>query len=341
MMKNMNIKGIIKKTALGKVKERYNRIQFAKVYSKEYLTQYLDESATNTKGTDSKYLRLRIIIGTHSLEKGLSHKEFKPGFGKGIVKELVSMLKIYSTYTNADKFVIDSAYEILSQYHQKNKQYNFDDSEYLPNSYRIKNSNHTMNAGTKEYDIEKTIECIKKFDFAQFSNQRVSVRMFENKGVEISDDILMKSISIAQNAPNACNRQSVRVHILKKRECFKTVENFQLGCKGFGENVSCFIFITNDLSLYECAEVKLPIFDAGLFTMNLVYALMSEGLLSCVLNASFPAPGAEAEIRKMLNIPENENINGLIAVYKINDVKKIRVPLSQRRNVNEICRIVE
>lgn len=332
----MNIKDFIKKTYIGKIKARWNRKKNANIFFNSFYSAYMKESATNVFENDPKYLRLKIIIETHKIEKGLSHNQFKAGFGKDTVISLVALINEYAKLTEYDNYVVECGCSVLQEYHKKNAQFQYDDSDYLDFSRLPQRTTYIM-AGSKDYDVKDIYKKIEQFDFSSFSSLRSSVRLFDTPSLKISEDLLLQCIENAQNAPSACNRQSVRVHVLKKQSIFRQIEELQMGCKGFGRNADSFIFITNDLTLYECNEVKLPIFDAAVFTMNLAYALLDKGIFSCVLNASFPAPGAEKKIRNIVGIPKNEMINGLIALYQPKESEKILVPVSPRRNVVEIC----
>ena len=74
--------------------------------------------------------------------------------------------------------------------------------------------------------------------------------------------------------------------------------------------------------------------------MNLVYALHDKNIYSCMLNASFPNDTGN-EIYNLADIPENETINGLIAIYKSSQMEEIEVPASLRRRTEEITTFVE
>ena len=239
---------------------------------------------------------------------------------------------------NPDSFVVENAYDLLGLYHETNKQYGFDDSDYVP-EYITEKYEAKCNVGAKEFAVADMKKSVKENSFANFSKTRVSVRVYDKKAKEIADDVLEACVVLAQNAPSACNRQATHVHFVKDTKCFAEIEALQLGCKGFGVNASAFAFVTSDLRLYECAEVKLPVFDAGLFTMNLVYAFHSAGICSCVLNASFPADQND-RIKEIAGIPAGEMINGLLVLYSLDEEDVLRVPVSPRRDVNEICHII-
>lgn len=303
---------------------------------KSYERQFIDLSATNVHRKDAKYLRLRILVDTHTIEKGLCHKEYKAGFGKATVIELSKMLSQYIVQPNHDLFAVENAISVLHEYHNSNQRYGFDDSDYLvfPKFEQLL----TIHGGTKKICLNSSLRNTFK-SFKDFSFSRVSVRMFDFPAEPIEIEEIKKCVAIAQNAPSACNRQAVRVHVVTDKSKFSSIERLQLGCKGFAQNASAFIFISNDLSLYESGEYKLPIFDAGIFTMNLVYSLLEHGIFSCILNASFPND-TNHEIYRLAGIHGNESINGLIAISRLSIPTELRVPVSARRSTEEICSFV-
>ena len=331
------IKDFIKKSSFGDWLFRYRRVKRCKRYIKSYEKQFCKWSSTNLDKNDDDYIRLRLLLTTHTIEKGLSHKHFKAGFGRAAVVELYTLAKQYIACGGKDIFALDNAISVLSEYHLRNKEAGFDDSEYLTiPSHDLENVYRS--AGSKTYILGNKNDN-QPFSFEQFAFDRSSVRLYDEKGEIVSREELKECIRIAQTAPNACNRQSVRVHVLTDDSKFEDIERLQLGCRGFGTNASAFIFITNDLSLYESNEFKLPIFEAGVFTMNLIYAMFEKGLYSCILNASFPNDTGN-EIYRLAGIPDNESINGLIAVYKISKNTEISVPASLRRKTEEITTFI-
>ncbi len=336
----MGIKSKLLKTELGiylkKQKDKLDRKTSAKEQFKRAEKRYLQYSSTDINRDRERYLRLRIIVESHVIEKGLSHNHLRAGFGKDRVEDLCNKVEEYTQMPTYDKFVVENALQLIIKYHDMNKKLNYDDSAYVKKS--ILNVNHvskSIDNGVKNYNLSNVFEIINKSNFSRFAQSRSSVRIYDYKCEKINRQVILECIRIAQTAPNACNRQAVRVHIVSNSEYFEEIERLQLGCKGFGKNVSLFAFISVDIGLYECSETELPCFDAGLFTMNLIYALHEKGLFSCVLNASFPGK-ADRRIREIANVSENEEIKGLLAVYKVDFTKSIKVPVSARRSAEDI-----
>lgn len=331
----MGIKDTLKYTRLGAMisahRTNQRRIEIADRQI-ERIRQYFSTYSATAIG--KAYYRLRIAVNSHVIEKGLSHNDLRPGFGKKQIVELQQSLDAYPTIQNDDPFVYANAVALLGKYHQINEAMGFDDGDFVNLKYC--QSGELLGIGVKEYDYDQVIKTIDSSQFAAFARSRSSVRVFDYKCKEIEDSVFYECIELAQTAPSACNRQSTRVHILKDESRYVDIERLQLGCKGFGRNASAFLFITADMSLYECAEVMLPIYDAGLFAMNLIYALHEKKIFACALNAAFPGE-TEPEVKRIVGIPENEMIVGLIAAYNVDTSRPVKVPVSMRRDPREIC----
>lgn len=330
----MSIKEFIKNTMIGKKLSNVKRILTANCsfnYDRYLFKRY---SATNKTKNYNNYLELRILVISHMIEKGVSHINYRAGFGKENIRLLSNLLIQYNKLKNKDDYIIKTGYAALNCYHEKNKLAGYDDSDYvmIPNLQ----TKDTAYNGAK--DVKLNLD-YNNMTFVEICKNRHSIRLYENVADDISVNEIKESIELAQYAPNACNRQATRVHIVQDKQYFNKIIQLQKGCKGFGENVSAFAIITSDLSMYECSERRLPLYDAGLFSMNFTYSLLCKNIYSCILNGSFMKK-EETEIKQMLQIKNNEIICGLMALYKLDDVKDtIRIPVSERRVTSEILTI--
>ena len=63
------------------------------------------------------------------------------------------------------------------------------------------------------------------------------------------------------------------------------------------------------------------------------------GLYACPLNASLP--GKSNEMHQLTGIPNNFDINGLIAVYKIENDINCKIAASPRRDAKEVLSILD
>ena len=93
------------------------------------------------------------------------------------------------------------------------------------------------------------------------------------------------------------------------------------------------IVITYDLCAFRAHEMYQGLFNAGLFSMNLVNALHSLGIGSCMLEY-WVKTKEENEEKRIIGIPDNEKIAVVIAAGYYKD--KNIVPRSVRKPVEEI-----
>lgn len=343
MKKDLNmIKEIIKSTHLGRIICYAKAKKNAKNLIAEYEKRFLNNSCALKTNESSEYLRLRIIVESHVIEKGLSHNDYRPGFGKQNVIQLCEHLLRYVKYDNIDDFAFYNAVSLIVQYHVRNKEYGFDDCNYIPieqieNWYKNLRKNDCK-CGVKSINISKVKQKVKEFDFETFEHMRSSVRIFDLPCKSIDEKLLEEVINIAKFAPSACNRQAVRVRFVNEKSIYSEIEKLQRGSKGFLINCSVVSVITADLSLYETREFKLPIFDAGLFTMNLCYALETKGIFSCILNGYFSEKD-DNKLRNLVKIGKTEEIVSIVAIYNLDETQIVNVPISPRRNAEELYSI--
>lgn len=299
-----------------------------------YETDYL-KYATDLSGYyDERSRRRLIIIGTHILEKGLSHTDFRPGFGRQHVIELQNNIAAYKKIKGADIFAIENAISILYLYHKTNEAYDYSDADYV-NTKLFEDSKFQQ---LRPYSLNDQ-DNFSAEDCQNIFYKRHSVRLYDADGEPVVKQLLIDAIELANTAPSACNRQATHIFAVGKKDLFEEIENLHGGCKGFGRHVSLFLFVTSDLSLYSSNEIKLPVYDAGIYTMNLLYALQAYGLYACPLNASLP--GKSKAMHQLAGIPANYDINGLIAVYRLKPETNCKIAASPRRKAEDVLTILE
>ena len=302
--------------------------------TRSYENRYIKHSTSLSNVDDPLSLRRRIIINSHILEKGLSHSDYRPGFGKLAIEELQNCLKQYVKTETPDMFAVDNAVSLLRMYHELNRNHGFDDSDYV----RLNEFDDCLQKDISPYTLIQE-NGKNDFSFSKFAQARHSIRSYDVDGLPLEDILLEKVTTLANTAPSACNRQATHLFVARDRQMLQEIEKIHGGCKGFGKHVSAFVFVTSDLSLYSSNEVKIPAFDAGIYTLNLLYALQAYGLYSCALNGSFPGIATD-QIRVLTGIPERYEIQGLVAVYKLPDNSNIKIAASPRRDQGEVLTFI-
>ena len=278
-----------------------------------------------------------ILVASHTLEKGFSHKNVKPLFGEEVAKNLLKNLERYIIYQEADEFVIKWGVSILKNYLDLNIKLGVPKEELFSLSSELLHF-EKCSAGAYESRMDAMYR-IPWENFAAFAKARHSVRLYEDVSIEITDQEITNCVRIAQEAPSACNRQATRVYVVKDKKYIKKICDIQRGSSGFGKNAGALLCIVSDLRYYTLAERRLPILDAGLFMMTLVYALFDNRIGACILNASFSAK-QEKEFKKSISLKPYEMLVGIVAVSKITNEQTVLYTNSTRREVGSILHFI-
>lgn len=233
---------------------------------------YLHNSAVSGNYVESKEKhRSRIIACYHVIEKGLTMPNRHLGFGKEVLKSLISLSLSYSEKYGTEDEQLLCALEIIKAYdvlHKTNKflldselQTKIDDVLALHRVEPIKEFIFTNN------DFFNNID--KPFDV--FSKSRHSTRHFNGS---VSTDSVKEAIKLAQYAPSACNMQPTRIHLVTNHEQCKQILDLQAGNRGFGQLIDKVIVLTVKISgCVKYSDRFTPFIDCGIYTMNLLYSL--------------------------------------------------------------------
>lgn len=316
------------------VKKWYERIHVLNADIRKYKRAYA--GMEYGRGEVSTAAR-NIMVYSHVVEKGLSHKIIKPLFGYKKVGIIADSLKTYLQNNGNDQYIIDLAVSTLRTYNRINKEMGIASDKLFVIPEEVI-SNGCIDVGTTECYAEQLFN-IEPGAASCLIKKRHSIRLYDYKSLPISLSEIKECIETAQSSPSACNRQAVRVKIIMNDGDIKKVSSIQGGSDGFGANAGAILVITSDLSLYEPAERRIPMFDCGLFTMNLVYALLEKKIGSCILNGSFTLE-REKEIRKIIPISNHEMYACLIALSRISLDQKVKITKSHKKSVDEIISIV-
>lgn len=289
---------------------------------------------SSTFSRDKNSMLATLTIVSHVLEKGITMPNRRYGFGYERVRDIIERCDIViKQYGNRD-VELQAALADLNQYLQIHKEAGFslpeDISEgiikLLP-SLKVNDENCYMT--TKEDYFKQTN------NFAEFAHSRHSVRWYANTPVD--DEKLMAAISLAQTAPSACNRQATRVKIISNPEMKKLCCNLQNGNRGFGDKADKWLLITSELGDWSHNYRFDPYLDAGIFTMNLLYALHYYGMVACTLNAHLSIEQRD-EMQQKLGYSESEVPVVFIAIG--NPEKEFMVPKSRHLDTNNIVQLV-
>lgn len=329
----MSIKQYIKKIPL--VEKAHKKFTFDHEY--KYDKKFFKTNFSHSDETKNK-LGYNMLLISHSLEKGMSNKTPRR-FGAAKVAELIKMIRQYTTFGNYEKdFAFVNSVNVLRGYVSFYDLKGWGDTEERKTVAEFLESYKAvegMNVGGYEL-AKKEFEKDAKIDYRKFLASRHSVREFLPKAIIKAD--IEKAVETAILSPSACNRQMCKVYyVTNKAKARKIIEKGQ-GFGGFEKDTINPIVVTFDVNAnYFIGERNQGWFNAGLFCMNFVNALHSQGIGSCFCQFGNSSKDEE-KIKSLLGIPKSERIAVLIAAGYYCD--KCMVPYSPRKELSDILQII-
>lgn len=297
-------------------------INFWKLTSKYNASHHTDE--------DLEKMQYTLLRENHVIEKGMSMRNPRKGFGQEKVNALLdrlhkyldrygdidrefmryplSTIKNYIIYTEEHGTPIP---EIKDKYNKLEKETNFGDI--------------ITHAGIVETTKEEVLSKCNK-DFESLLLSRHSLRYFSDEPVK--QETIIKALQLAQRTPSACNRQGWKTHVYQGEKSIELIK-WQGGSRGFEDECRNTILVTANLKAFLSHEVHQAYIDGGLYAMNLINALHSLGLGCIPLSCGFEY----SKLRKLaqFGIPENEVPIVIVAFGNLQE--KFNVAVSTRKDL--------
>lgn len=283
-----------------------------------------------------KKLEYRLLLCTHVLEKGLSHKKIRYGYGANGLLHMSEMIDLWNKRGySKDNEVYINALSLLKSYIVLHEQSDYDTSflvKYFSDDFlaEVRACDSSM-AGYKI--IENSAEYV---SFSELAKNRYSVREFSDQ--PINKEVVIEAIKVAQKSPSSCNRQSARVYVVSDEELIEKTLNIQGGLRGYKLPPAILVTTVDNLAYSNIEDRNIGYIDGGLFTMTLLYSLQEKGIGSCLLNTSF-SPEKDSNIRKKLGITDNEIFINIIPIGNLD--KHSKVCNSHRVDVTKIVKFIE
>lgn len=273
-----------------------------------------------------------ILHTGHALEKGMTSASPRR-FGEAKVREIADSLAFYRKNNLEKDFAFNFAISILKEYCEFYERRGWqNEKEYLIAKNAIKNDEAILPVGVMMIHKKDFIKDA-NIDYMKFLSSRHSVRSFSDK--KISSEDMKKCVEMAIKSPSACNRQMIKTYFVRSNNVKDRIIKYSGGMTNFDIKSSNMVVITYDISSLRRLEINQGLFNAGLFAMNLVNAMHSMGIGSCMLEYSTRSSKEEEE-KAILNIPKNERIAIVIAAgYYLDETV---VPCSVRKPLDEVYR---
>ncbi|MBT0962763.1 polysaccharide pyruvyl transferase family protein [Denitromonas iodatirespirans] len=298
--------------------------------------RYSRFSSSVFRGDSEEKLRALITIHYHSIEKGLSLHNPRPGFGVAAIDTLLDHLSRYlDKYGPAAHLSVPL--NALHAYLDFNRQQGVEkpalESRVAAFEQAYTNALGPLPSGggvkaLPRHEIEAAVAGVG----ADFFMKRYSIRQFAP--VDVPMALIEEAVRRAQKTPAVCNRQSGRAWIVSGSEDIARVLDIQKGARGFAEQVNKVIVVTSDLCNFQSPGERYQSWiDGGLFAMSLIYALHSLGLGSCCLNWSMEYR-RDMELKRFLKMPQSETVIMLLAVGALPE--ELAVAESTRKPLEEV-----
>lgn len=299
-------------------------------YNRAASKGYAFVCAGNVRHTE---LRSWIIADTHKIEKALSLRSPRPGFGAAVAKRLIENLGEYVRAFGSD-WCVETALEVLNDYQRYQTTCGLHDATIEEDVHTLAASCTTAGngGGTQEIVREHILQQCRIPNIESFFSSRYSIRDFSSNPVDLS--LIERAVAMAQKTPSVCNRQSWKAYVYMDEADKRRILELQLGNGGFGETAGAVLIVTADLAtFFSFPERNQAWIDGGMFAMSLVYGLHAVGLGSCCLNWS-AEPARDRKLMRLVGIPRNEVIIMLIAVGHL--PAELKVAHSTRKPLDEV-----
>lgn len=306
------------------------KIQFL-IEMMSYWGRLCKYNASVSTDKDIRKMQYSLLRENHVIEKGMSMRNTKKGFGQTKVIALLNRLeKYYNLYGSQDKRFLAYPLTTIAEYisFQKSTGVEVPDIEYKYNQLCHTTGiipDNTIHAGIKIQKREE-LQNQAKGDFESLLYSRHSIRYFKKETP--SAELLEEALVLASRTPSACNRQAWHTHIYFDNDSHELLK-MQSGCNGFYNDIPCSIVVTADMKGFLGHEPFQCFIDGGLYAQNLINALHYVGLGGIPLSCGFLSDKL-LRIQKRFNIPENEVMVVIIGTGYMVDEMKIAVSTRQQ-----------
>ena len=292
-------------------------------------------NASHHTDDDIQKMQYTLSRETHTIEKGMSMRNPRKGFGQQKVTNLIKRLGIYcDRYLVQDKKFLEYPLSTIKNYIDYTHKTGVDIPQIESSfKYLLSKAGFDTVSGKAGVMLETRENILSKCnkDFESLLYSRHSIRYFSDEPV--SDEIITKALELAQRTPSACNRQGWLTHVYRAPKSIELIK-WQGGCRGFEDEIKCAILVTANLKAFLNHEVHQAYIDGGLYAMNLINAFHSLGVGTIPLSCGF----TYNQLFKLIDffIPNNEIPIVILGIGNLPE--KINVAISERKSINRTNR---
>lgn len=290
----------------------------------------MKHNASVNTDEDMEKMQYTILRENHVIEKGMSMRNPRIGFGQQKVGALLERLdKYYGLYGATDINFLLYPMTTIKGYIEYTENRGTQIPEIRDKFETLFRKCKLGVLSSRAGVVETTSKAIQEkcnSDFESLLLSRHSIRYFAEDDVE--ESVIVKALELAQRTPSACNRQGWKTHVFRDEDSVRLIK-WQGGARGFEEEMRHSILVTANLKAFLSYEVHQAYVDGGLYAMNLINAIHSLGLGCIPLSCGF----YEDKLKglKDFDIPEYEIPIVIVAFGKLQD--SFNVAVSTRKDV--------
>ncbi|UVK41242.1 nitroreductase family protein [Mesorhizobium sp. AR10] len=299
------------------------------------VSNYLRYNGDSLLVPKKERLYYRIIVDAHSVEKGLSLKDRRPGFGQQKIKRLMKEVSSYDTSFGA--FPLEMAVGALRAYvdfHPQGPELHFVEEVRQFVERFTKLDGVALTGGVQSAVPRVEGPALTLLEGLQ---SRHSVRHFDQQLIDRTT--LLELVRLAQGAPSQCNRQATRVYVYQGRHQIDRILALQGGARGFSQSISNLVIVTSDTRAWRGSNQRNQIYvDGALFLMHFLLAAEALRLVACPLNLAVDSR-VERQIRSVGRIRPGERLIACVALGPMAGAA-ISFAKSPRRPIDEVVSFI-
>lgn len=301
--------------------------------------RFLNNCAGQWNDERFEQLRGTMVYYIHRIEKGLSHKHFRSGFGRSAFIELKAMMERWRELGYpVDDVTYHAAQNVVRAYVHKHRAIGKQIPQFVSEWFADEVASADKACGNEGNAGVKIVRASDKLDnktknYATLFAQRTSVR--EYAGTPVNMQAVHDAIALSMKTPSVCNRQAYRILLVQNPKLIEHALKLQGGWRGYDMPPLLALISVDVRSFVSVEERNEPYIDGGLFTMAFLTALEYESLASCPLNTMMRKQ-QEHDIRNLLGIPDYEVLIAFVAIG--NFPESIESPISFRYKPEIITR---
>ncbi len=300
--------------------------------------RYWRFSGANFSHRQGGELQARVAMSCHQIEKGLSLREPRPGFGRPVIARLVDLTGRLPDDADS-RYLRHVVASTLEAYVAFNSVHGVDVEDVKAQAAAILRRAGDAEtipapAGGVRTVRRDELRAAVGIDFRRFFESRHSVRHFAHGA--IPRQTIVDAVMISQKSPSVCNRQAWHVHVFDDPIRRAELLSLQAGARGFGDQCGAVLVVTCDQTWFvNVGERYQAWIDGGMFSMSLCLALHAAGLGSCCLNWSKEWRD-DLRFRRAADLLDGEQVIMLIAVGHLPE--RFEVAWSGRPDVQRMLR---